>query len=93
MLNSAITIPFFLLDKCICSTPDCNDGECATCECSTPGTGTVGQNQIKCSTGETRYCSADQECYATDKFTYGEWNEGCRIPGDWILRIFKYFKT
>ena len=52
------------------------------CECTTPGAGTAGNNQMTCSNGETRYCSADKECYSTGTFTYGEWNDGCRIPGD-----------
>ena len=46
--------------------------------CSTPNTGTVGKNEIKCG-NETRHCSKDQICYATGKFAYGEWSDGCRV--------------
>ena len=52
-----------------------------TCTCSTPGAGTKNKNQFICSNDETRYCASDQECYATDAFVYGQWKDGCRIPG------------
>ena len=52
-----------------------------TCTCSTPGAGTIGKNQMTCSNGETRTCSSDQECYATEAFGYGQLSDGCRIPG------------
>ena len=52
-----------------------------TCTCSTPGAGTKNKNQFICSNDETRYCASDQECYATDAFVYGQWRDGCRIPG------------
>ena len=70
-----------------------SDGCRIFCECTDIAAGKPkdGNNQMKCSNGETRYCSSEQECYAPGKFTYGKWSDGCRIPGDWILRICKYF--
>merc|ERR1739841_467915 len=63
-----------------------------TCKCTTPGRGTAGFNQLTCTNGETRHCSATQECYATSPFTYGSWSAGCRAPvakktpvGNWLL--------
>ena len=72
-----------------------SDGCRIFCECTDIAAGKPkdGNNQMKCSNGETRYCSSEKECYAPGKFTYGEWSDGCRIPGDWILRICKYFKS
>ena len=60
-----------------------------TCECTTPNAGTVRKNEIKCG-NETRHCSKVKECYATEKFAYGEWSDGCRIPGDLIIMSCKY---
>merc|ERR1712228_576754 len=51
-----------------------------TCTCTTPGEGTVDKNELQCTNGETRHCAWDQECYATEAFTYGKWSDGCRIP-------------
>ena len=56
-----------------------------TCTCSTPGAGTTGKNEMTCSNGETRHCVSDEECYATIAFIYGQWKDGCRIPGNFIL--------
>ena len=59
-----------------------SDGCRVSCTCSTPNTGTVGQNEIRCGNPddpEIRHCSEDQECYATGKFTHGEWSDGCRV--------------
>merc|ERR1719204_578558 len=50
------------------------------CTCDTPGQGTAGYNKFTCTNGATRYCSHDEECYATGKFTYGKWEDGCRRP-------------
>ena len=57
-----------------------------TCKCSTPGKGTKGNNEMKCSNGETRTCASNEECFASNAFVYGQWNNGCRIPGN-ILRV------
>ena len=51
-----------------------------TCTCSTPSAGTSGNNEMKCSNGETRFCEDNEECYATDEFNYGQWVTACRIP-------------
>ena len=51
-----------------------------TCTCSTPSSGTSGNNEIKCSNGETRFCEANEECYTTEEFNYGKWSAACRVP-------------
>ena len=74
-----LLIAFFLLDG---STNDVANGNypiSMSCTCSTPGEGTIDKNEFKCTNGETRHCSSDQECYAAEAFTYGEWGEGCRV--------------
>ena len=69
-----------------------------TCTCSTPSSGTSGNNEIKCSNGETRFCEANEECYATEKFNYGKWSAACRVPAGTsgihdVLDIFTKFLT
>ena len=55
-----------------------------TCTCSNPGEGLFGKNEMRCSNGEIRSCSQNQECYATKAFVYGQWSNGCRVPGDFL---------
>ena len=69
-----------------------------TCTCSTPSSGTSGNNEIKCSNGETRFCETNEECYATEKFNYGKWRTACRVPAGTsgihdVLDIFTKFLT
>lgn len=49
-----------------------------TCQCSGNG------NEIKCSNGESRYCSWDQDCTAKtwDSFYYGDWS-ACKVTETW----------
>lgn len=49
-----------------------------TCKCETPGAGAAGKNGFVCSDGNTRWCNAVEECYATEAFLKGEWTDGCR---------------
>ena len=55
-----------------------------TCTCSTPSAGTSGNNEMKCSNGETRFCEDNEECYATESFDYGQLDIACRTPGNYI---------
>jgi len=47
------------------------------CTCTTPNAGTAGHNQYTCNDGSAAWCAADQECYATGSFTWGDWKSGC----------------
>lgn len=49
------------------------------CRCSDPVT-EDGNNELKCSNGETWHCSAGQICYASEPFSYGQWADGCATP-------------
>ena len=51
-----------------------------TCTCSTPGAGTAEHNEITCTNGEKTYCQADEECFATGAFNYGQLSSACRKP-------------
>ena len=51
-----------------------------TCTCSTPSAGTAEHNEFTCTNGESAYCQADEECYATGEFNYGQLSSACRKP-------------
>ena len=60
---------------------DINAYNAKCCTCTTPGQGTAGFNEYTCRLNgvqtDLAHCQANEYCYATYHFAYGDWAQAC----------------